>query len=542
MNTIGNQILSLINKLNLKQDSPAKGSIYILKDGSFVNLRRKGFKTHAAFDEFIVDNKITTFQKKLLPIVYCNAIRCNDGSNFMGEVIIELPQNPPTFQQIVSLEEYIDFLIDEEKPLVTIEINDKLYDIDLLDSDSYDIVQAIENYYIKGDSVFRKFLFAESKQLTEAAIEVHETLNPKLWTEDNKLKPLVRNSLIRVVNKYIENSDILTKEDVIDVELLGSNASYNYTENSDLDVHLVVNMEAVSCDPDLFQLACNAERSSFNRNYDITIKGIEIEMYVEDVKASTASNGIYSLYKDEWIKFPKPIEVPNYDNDEEYIALLDKWKTQAKEVLENAETAFEVQDYINNLYNLRRTSIMVDGEYGKGNLVFKEIRNEGLLDALKQKQYELSSKELSLESLKENLVVNFENNTYNINEGKMTPRKLTEDTTFHQTPAFIKTVKKIGMSKSLLNSMIEGIRKGEGEPITIGDESEHIVKVRVKIYPDKGKRGGGRVVYLDVVLKDRVYLLDLYKKNVQEDLTPQEEAKVREYAKEIENSVESEDN
>lgn len=542
MNTIGNQILSLINKLNLKQDSPAKGSIYILKDGSFVNLRRKGFKTHAAFDEFIVDNKITTFQKKLLPIVYCNAIRCNDGSNFMGEVIIELPQNPPTFQQIVSLEEYIDFLIDEEKPLVTIEINDKLYDIDLLDSDSYDIAQAIENYYIKGDSVFRKFLFAESKQLTEAAIEVHETLNPKLWTKDNKLKPLVRNSLIRVVNKYIENSDILTKEDVIDVELLGSNASYNYTENSDLDVHLVVNMEAVSCDPDLFQLACNAERSSFNRNYDITIKGIEIEMYVEDVKASTASNGIYSLYKDEWIKFPKPIEVPNYDNDEEYIALLDKWKTQAKEVLENAETAFEVQDYINNLYNLRRTSIMVDGEYGKGNLVFKEIRNEGLLDALKQKQYELSSKELSLESLKENLVVNFENNTYNINEGKMIPRKLTEDTTFHQTPAFIKTVKKIGMSKSLLNSMIEGIRKGEGEPITIGDESEHIVKVRVKIYPDKGKRGGGRVVYLDVVLKDRVYLLDLYKKNVQEDLTPQEEAKVREYAKEIENSVESEDN
>lgn len=124
----------------------------------------------------------------------------------------------------------------------------------------------------------------------------------------------------------------------------------------------------------------------------------------------------------------------------------------------------------------------------------------------------------------------------------MTPRKLTEDTAFHQTPAFTKTIKKIGMSKSLLNSIIEGIRKGEGEPITIGDESEHIVKVRVKIYPDKGKRGGGRVVYLDVVLKDRVYLLDLYKKNVQEDLTPQEEAKVREYAKEIENSVESENN
>lgn len=237
--------------------------------------------------------------------------------------------------------------------------------------------------------------------LNESAVELHDTLNPKLWTEGNELKPFVRDRLLKVVDKYIESSEVLTEQDVIDVELLGSNASYNYTPYSDLDVHLVVNMEAVSCDPALFQLACNAERSNFNKNYDITIKGIEIEMYVEDVKASTASNGIYSLYKDEWIKFPSKITVPNYDNDEEYIKLLDSWKNLAKTTLANATSASQVQDYINNLYNLRRTSIMTDGEFGKGNLIFKEIRNLGLLDELKQRQYELSSKELSLESLLE---------------------------------------------------------------------------------------------------------------------------------------------
>ena len=236
----------------------------------------------------------------------------------------------------------------------------------------------------------------KNKNLFFEDFELHDTLNPKLWMEDNELKPLVRNKLLRIVNKYIESSDILTRNDVIDVELLGSNASYNYTPYSDLDVHLVVNMEAVSCDPELFQLACNAERSNFNKNYDITIKGIEVELYVEDVHASTASNGIYSLYKDEWIKFPEKIDIPDYENDSEFNELLTEWQEKAIELLKEANSSQEIQDYINNLYNLRRTSIMIDGEFGKGNLVFKELRNLGYLDNLKQNQYELSNKELSL--------------------------------------------------------------------------------------------------------------------------------------------------
>ena len=41
---------------------------------------------------------------------------------------------------------------------------------------------------------------------------------------------------------------------------------------------------------------------------------------------------------------------------------------------------------------------MVDGEFGKGNLIFKAIRNDGLLDELKEKRNEIKSKELSLEN------------------------------------------------------------------------------------------------------------------------------------------------
>jgi len=51
---------------------------------------------------------------------------------------------------------------------------------------------------------------------------------------------------------------------------------------------------------------------------------------------------------------------------------------------------------IDDLYLLRRNSLVVDGEFGKGNLIFKTIRNDGLLDALKERRVELASKELSI--------------------------------------------------------------------------------------------------------------------------------------------------
>ena len=47
---------------------------------------------------------------------------------------------------------------------------------------------------------------------------------------------------------------------------------------------------------------------------------------------------------------------------------------------------------------MRKNSIAVDGEYGKGNLIFKEIRNDGLLTQIKDKVKELTSRELSLEN------------------------------------------------------------------------------------------------------------------------------------------------
>lgn len=46
-------------------------------------------------------------------------------------------------------------------------------------------------------------------------------------------------------------------------------------------------------------------------------------------------------------------------------------------------------------------------------------------------------------------------------------------------------------------------------------------KMRIQL-EGRGKRGGGRAIYLDVFEKENLYMLFAYPKNVQSDLTPEQ--------------------
>lgn len=61
----------------------------------------------------------------------------------------------------------------------------------------------------------------------------------------------------------------------------------------------------------------------------------------------------------------------------------------------------EIDQLITDIYTLRQDSIKEDGEFGIGNLVFKEFRNIGYLDNLKRLKRQLQSKDMSLENLEE---------------------------------------------------------------------------------------------------------------------------------------------
>lgn len=118
------------------------------------------------------------------------------------------------------------------------------------------------------------------------------------------------------------------------------------------------------------------------------------------------SNGIYSVLNNKWIKEPTQASIPDIDK-EKFEKLFDTWEDKyfdllnkvKEDVVKETPMSELVNDFIEDIYDLRKSSIAQEGEYGLGNLVFKEFRNLGYLDNLKDLKNELKSKELSLESL-----------------------------------------------------------------------------------------------------------------------------------------------
>lgn len=228
-------------------------------------------------------------------------------------------------------------------------------------------------------------------------IEKHEELNPLLF-ENDELKDDVKEAIEKIAKEFVKE----LKADKIkfyleDIVLVGSNVSYNYTKDSDLDIHLIASSDELKCPDNLYPLLYSAYRSIFNKNYDLNIKGIPAEIYIEMDKPTGKSNGIYSIYNG-WLKHPVQEDIPDIDQ-ESFDKLFTKWEDKYFELEHNIMDEKIIDKFIEDLYDLRKDSIANDGEYGLGNLVFKEFRNLGYLDHLKEIKRKEIEKDLSLEAL-----------------------------------------------------------------------------------------------------------------------------------------------
>lgn len=226
------------------------------------------------------------------------------------------------------------------------------------------------------------------------AFENHKELNQKLF-DSKKLKEEVRKALLEIVVTFV--TDLEENEvplHVVDVWLIGSNASYNYTSKSDVDLHIITNSSELSCDPALLKVVYSYAKSAFNRNHEITVKGLPVEVYIQDCESTVNSNGIYSILDDAWVKEPTPLSI-NYPDPKNLAQL--KQLTATYKALDRTNLE-SVTDLIDLAYKIRKEG-QLEGEFSDGNLSFKEFRNLGYLDDLKQLKLELESKYLTLENI-----------------------------------------------------------------------------------------------------------------------------------------------
>lgn len=222
-----------------------------------------------------------------------------------------------------------------------------------------------------------------------ALTKFHKKLNPRLW-HDNELDPQVRYKLLKIAQEFIKyiNIDDL---DLEDITISGSNVSFNYTPQSDIDLHLVVDSSS-PCWPHLQELYM-AKKSLFNDNHDITIEKQPVEVYVQDSQQPHFSNGIFSVLYNRWIKKPQPI-MAKIDRTN----VLDKYqdiKLAIEKVIDSNDhqRMLKMQEKIRNM---RQQGLQKHGEFGTENLVFKLLRRDGTMDRLWKKQKQVLDKQLSL--------------------------------------------------------------------------------------------------------------------------------------------------
>ena len=226
-------------------------------------------------------------------------------------------------------------------------------------------------------------------------MKFHDELNPKLW-DGLELKPEVKEKLNEIAEAFKEYLDI-PEDAILDIRITGSSASYNYTEYSDLDLHLIIDYEKVHEDCPLVEGYLWSYKSQFNANHDISIYNVPVELYAEDSKQEAISNGVYSLMEDRWLKEPK--KIPPTDNDEDVQAKYQELK-DAIDKCDDSEVAGQLLDKI---YTMRKSGLAEVGEFSTENMAFKLLRNDGSIDKLKKLKKEKVDKQLSLESYNEEM-------------------------------------------------------------------------------------------------------------------------------------------
>lgn len=133
----------------------------------------------------------------------------------------------------------------------------------------------------------------------EENIEKHDELNPVLFDEDSKLRPEVKNKINEIVTEFLSDFEEDEIElQVKDIILTGSNASYNYTKDSDLDIHIIADTSNMADTAPLYKAIYNAYKSIFNKKFDINFYSVPVEVYVETQDTPLVSNGIYSVMQD----------------------------------------------------------------------------------------------------------------------------------------------------------------------------------------------------------------------------------------------------
>jgi len=221
----------------------------------------------------------------------------------------------------------------------------------------------------------------------------NRTLCPELWDEYSHLDPRSRVNLLRMAYDFYEHTNF--KAPIIDIYLMGSIANYNWSPQSDVDVHIIVDFNQLQIPLDTAEEAMKSESALWNDQHNVIIKGHKAEMNIQNSnEVKPHVTGIYSLVKDQWIRNPvvkNDIQVDKVSIQSKYSGLKTYIDTSINSG--NREEMKKAKKYIDAF---RQYGLDTVGELSIENIIFKILRSRGLIKRLKDSIVAIYDKEMTV--------------------------------------------------------------------------------------------------------------------------------------------------
>ena len=212
----------------------------------------------------------------------------------------------------------------------------------------------------------------------------------KIW-DGMDLNSRVRLKLLDIADDFWKFADT-NWVDMNGILLTGSICNFNWSDKSDIDLHIVVNFSDVDEREDFVRKYYNSKKNDWNNEHNrLNIYGFPVEIYVKDINDSVHSNGVYDLEKNEWVKKPDSDDVIDISLSKYYI------KKKAADIMTDIDDMIDelsstddkhiseeimdmAQEIIEKLKDERKKSLDKYGESGIWNVIYKVIRRSGYFD------------------------------------------------------------------------------------------------------------------------------------------------------------------
>jgi len=255
---------------------------------------------------------------------------------------------------------------------------------------------------------------SNNKNLNEIAMEdiklpakyIHNELNQNIW-EDEKLKAEIQKSLKKIADDFYSFLKIETP--IEGVWFTGSLANYNWSNFSDVDLHVLVDYKKINKDLEFVTEYLDAKKDNWNNLHNIKIKGFDVELYAQDINEEHRSTGVYDVLKNEWIRKPSK-ESPSINKK--------SIKSKIKSFVDKIEKIESIKDYEeaqekgkslkNKIKKMRKSGLEKSGEFSEENLVFKYLRNNGYIARLFDKMRDSYDKSVSVNENQETAIFDYD--------------------------------------------------------------------------------------------------------------------------------------